>query len=480
MSLENKKNVLCGILLACIIVIGGLFRYASFPVVSLSSDEYWSITRATSSPIDVILNSDLKYNPPIHEVVIRATIEVWNSMLAVKIVFIILGLLLIPATFFAAKKWFGFTSAFATSLLVAVNPQYIIAGTEIRGYGLSWLFLMVALYYYHDVVSKDSRYVPFILLSSLAVYSHYIAGLIFFCQSVYLVPTLMRRGKLVHYVTAAAITLPAFGFIIYGSTIRNVNHISNGKPQPLMQTITFIFEFFSKSVSSFKLVAMLSLIAVIIINDRRSRQFISVYLLAMTSLLIAGVFFTLRPVYGMFFPVYFWMAIFGAKLLHKNIYFKAVFLLFFLFLSVNCISTFSTHLKKLALMNAEATQTVSILKNLNIGKVYTYPEYTQIHLLGACVNDIPLHSMHIMQLKRKSRDKIYLSNCPLTFFFLRQTRSFPTACYKDTLPFSIVSFSDTKKWEVYSQNTFCHQIINGNYFKSYYCDPCKLESEKIE
>ena len=495
MDAPNKlrEKVYLYILLSFIIITGVVVRVSIQSIEPLNSDEFFSLIRSSAPPLDVVFNDDLTSNPPLHNILVYVTSFFCDRLLAVKIVFHLIGFLLIPATYITAKKWFGAAAAVATSFLIAASTVYGDTGGDIRGYGLAWLFLMAALYYYHDVVTNNKGYGPFILLSSLAVYSHYIALIIFFFQSVLIIGALRRRGNLLPYLAAASINLPALGYMFYGSFIAKTGYVES-HPPPLGQAAEFIAHLGGRieHISSL-FVGLIILISVFLLTDKKHRRFPTIYLLAMFPLLIAAFFYPIRHSCGMFFPPFLWMAFFGAGFKRKEITIRILTILILAVLLTNCCFSFAYRRNYLTRINAEAIQTVSLLKSRNIKDVYAIPQTAPLHLFGVCIQDIPLFSLSIRQLSQQPRNALTAPGCPMAFHVV-DTDHLPSAqggCEHGAQPFAFVyrlppkpvySFSNeqailhsikqdiTDRYE--SNKHSCTPVFKGILMETFYCNPC--------
>ena len=432
----------------------------------MSSDEFESIARSSASPIDIVFNDDLKTNPPLHNILIRVIAVFCDRILAAKIVFGLICFLLIPATYLAAKKWFGIPAALATAFLTAANPMLMDFGAHIRGYGLAWLFLMLALYFYHDVIHNHSGHTLFILCSAIAVYAHYLSGLIFFIQFLFIAGTLFRQGRLFHFLTASSITLPAILFMMFGPSYS----LPFYTPLPLNHLRDFIGLIGVRFYDAAGLIPGIAiLVSVLLFSNKKSLAFPAIYIPALGVLLLGGIFFFLRHCYAMFFPPYFWMAFFGSAFNRKGSFFRIFAAVVFLVLLKNSFDIYTGRQRVQEQADRESARVISTLNNMHADTVYAAPENAALHLFGTCIHDVPMSTIRLMTAPHQNPRVFSDPRCRIKIVNLNE----PPPSIEEKRPVYFVlfpEFAEQDQWKQFLQKNSCRSLETGRFYISYHCE----------
>ncbi len=98
------------------------------------------------------------------------------------------GLATIPAVFWVANRLFGGRAGLTAALLLAVNPFFLTAAQDARGYALTVLLVTVSTGLLLKAVERKRLigWVWYTLATALSVYTHYFAALVILAHGVYL------------------------------------------------------------------------------------------------------------------------------------------------------------------------------------------------------------------------------------------------------------------------------------------------------
>ena len=181
--MSNKKTYL---LLILILIVALLLRVYKIDAKADGTDEKWSFIMA-----DQILEGAFLQNVGTHAHVPLFYVFLapfwWlssKSILALRIVMILLGLISIGMTFFFAKKLFGEKIALLTAYLLALSPFHLIYSQHIRAYVLLMIMCISAIIIMTKYL-KDEKIKWLIILTVIyvaAFYIHMFAAFFVFAQ----------------------------------------------------------------------------------------------------------------------------------------------------------------------------------------------------------------------------------------------------------------------------------------------------------
>ncbi len=107
-----------------------------------------------------------------------------NSVLLLKIIMVLLGLLTIFITYLLVKKIFDDKLALAASFLLAINPMHVLYSQHVRVYILLMaVYLISTLALYNLIKNKDNKSLILITVSyAIAIYLHYFSAIFILAQ----------------------------------------------------------------------------------------------------------------------------------------------------------------------------------------------------------------------------------------------------------------------------------------------------------
>lgn len=114
-------------------------------------------------------------NPPFFFHLLTLGLMLYDSIITLKIIMVILGMLGIVAFFFLAKKLFNEKIALFSTFLYAINPMHLIYSQHIRSYILVFFLYALSLFFlYRFLFKKDSKSLFYLgILYVLSAYTHY-------------------------------------------------------------------------------------------------------------------------------------------------------------------------------------------------------------------------------------------------------------------------------------------------------------------
>lgn len=161
--------------------IGLITRWALSTKSSIWHDEGFSIMLALRTPAEIWAGSARDVHPPLYYELLHYWMQLFgDSVLAVRSLSILAGVLIIPLCFFIVKRMFGAKPAILTSFFVALSPFLIRYSIEARMYGVLGIFTLLALYAVVIIVHNPKNnwvYLLYALSIAAGLYTHYFAAL---------------------------------------------------------------------------------------------------------------------------------------------------------------------------------------------------------------------------------------------------------------------------------------------------------------
>ena len=120
-----------------------------------------------------------------------------DSDLAVRSLSIVFGLATLAAGYALARELFGRTPALVATALLAVHPWHIYISQEARSYPELWFFLTTSAFAAWRWCERGDKRAAalFVVAAALALWTHYLAGIVLFIQFVWGVIALRRQGR---------------------------------------------------------------------------------------------------------------------------------------------------------------------------------------------------------------------------------------------------------------------------------------------
>lgn len=210
---KNFKILLVILLLALVLRIIHLHDKAP------GTDEVYSINNSITI-LEKGLYAVYDFGNPLLFYVISGVILLLNSVLLLKLIMVLIGLLTIIVTYLLVSKLLDEKIALVSSFLLALNPMHVLLSQHIRVYILLMLiYLLSTLHLYKFIKNKSNKDI-FILTFTyiVAIYLHYFSA-IFILAHLIIISLHWKEKKLIKkyvigLVILAIITTPlAFYFL---------------------------------------------------------------------------------------------------------------------------------------------------------------------------------------------------------------------------------------------------------------------------
>lgn len=257
---ENKTEV---ILVACITIFAFLLRLISLKNFgNFWIDEIFSSYFATkSSAIEVVktlCSEDL--HVPLYFVLLHFWSKIFgDTPIMMRLMGVIISTLTIPASYFIVKDLFkSKLSAICVALFLSISTFNIHYSVELRFYGISILFALVATYYFVKCIQGfEKKYVvAYVISTLLLLYTYNFSFMYVFCQFVIGLIYLFKENKqnlpkfILTYFIIAVFYLPMFLFILI-ATLRYNTSILKFVRDVFYFDITWFWTYFITVFSNF-------------------------------------------------------------------------------------------------------------------------------------------------------------------------------------------------------------------------------------
>ena len=196
MCLKSFRNV--NLQLTLIILLGLIIRLAGAARAGIWYDEAVSLKLAAGSLSTIYegLVSSLDNSPPFFNLFLHFWIRLFglHPQFVVELPSVLAGVLTIWLIFNVGRRFFNERTAVIAALLLALSPYHVKYSQEIRPYAWAALFVLLSFYFFYNYLQGE-RKTPwgYYITTILALYTHNLVVLPFFCQTVWLIAHLIRR-----------------------------------------------------------------------------------------------------------------------------------------------------------------------------------------------------------------------------------------------------------------------------------------------
>jgi hypothetical protein len=169
-----------------IMLIATIMRLWQFDTFSYSNDELSAIIRLEYNNLSDLIEYGVKKND-FHPAGVQVFLYYWtkvfgDSETAVRIPFVIAGILAVLFSYQVAKMWFGKNTALFTAAAIAALSYPILYSQIARPYSVGLFFCMAGVYFWSKLIFenkwKDYKILSgYILFSALAAYTHHFSFL---------------------------------------------------------------------------------------------------------------------------------------------------------------------------------------------------------------------------------------------------------------------------------------------------------------
>jgi len=183
--------------LPLLLVLAAALRVREALRTPLWYDELYTLGAASQpwSATMKVVRADV--HPPLHFALTSLWRVFGSSDLAVRSLAITFGVAGVAATWALAREWFGPRVALLSTLMIALHPWHVYGSQEARSYPMLWLWLTLSALGAWRWSERGGRgnALLFVLASALALWTHYLAGIVLFAQWLWGVARLRREGR---------------------------------------------------------------------------------------------------------------------------------------------------------------------------------------------------------------------------------------------------------------------------------------------
>jgi 4-amino-4-deoxy-L-arabinose transferase-like glycosyltransferase len=182
-------------------------------------DEGWTVYFATSGVGEMIARTAIDIHPPFYYLVLHLwTLLAGPGAVAVRLFSAVVGTLSVPLLFIVGRRLFGVRPGLMASLTLAVAPFHVYYSQEARMYGLVTLLVLASTYLCLSLLERgeDSRlgwvrWVLYVVVTSLAMYTQYYAAFVPLAQTLFVLLYVRRyKGIVVRWIGAQAALAVAY------------------------------------------------------------------------------------------------------------------------------------------------------------------------------------------------------------------------------------------------------------------------------
>ena len=243
------------ILLIIIIVLASSLRLVGVTHENLCQIELHHTFRIVNSNIKESFNVDI--HPPLYYVLMHFWVKIFGfSDFSLRYPSVIFGILSVVVTFMLARELFNQKIALLSSYFVGMSEFVIFNSKEARHYSMLLFLATLSTYYFVKFLkSKRSNTFLYILVSVLAIYTHYYFIFVIVLQNLLFV-LFYDRNKLFSWIKTQALILLLFipqliRFVQQAMFISSNSWYGNSIP---IRELTFMFESFNNQTGNLGLI----------------------------------------------------------------------------------------------------------------------------------------------------------------------------------------------------------------------------------
>lgn len=183
------------LILVSILLLAYALRLIGLESESLWIDEGYSLTLAGHSLSDIIRGTAADQHPPLYYFLLHYWLSAGQSVFYSRYLSVLLGVLGVAAAILIGKALLGWKAGSVSGVLLACSPMHIWYSQEIRMYILLALFTTLSCYMTWRIVQGQDYWIPYVLVSSLALYTHYFASFVLLAESLFILSWWLTRRK---------------------------------------------------------------------------------------------------------------------------------------------------------------------------------------------------------------------------------------------------------------------------------------------
>ncbi len=172
----------------------------------LADQSFWldEASQAMTSlrPVSEILFANLEdFHPPFSYLLTHFWIQFGRNEVWLRLLPIMFGLGTVYIGYLLMMRLFNKNTAILFGLLLAISPYHIYYSQEFRMYSMATFFAVSLMYYFVKIICDSKEKIDtvlFVLFGSLLIFTHYLGGLLFVSQLLYLY--LWEKKQLVRFL----------------------------------------------------------------------------------------------------------------------------------------------------------------------------------------------------------------------------------------------------------------------------------------
>ncbi len=171
--------------LGAIGAVGLALRLTSLGTQSLWIDEIRGLTLAQAPTTGALLGGVTDLNPPLYFVLLRYWLWLGQSDAIVRLPAALMGALSLGAVFLVTRRLLGAAVAVVATALAAISPMHLWHSQDSRPYTLALVLTLASQWLFLEIVRRPRprTFVAYVLVTTLALYTHYTALAIILAQN---------------------------------------------------------------------------------------------------------------------------------------------------------------------------------------------------------------------------------------------------------------------------------------------------------
>jgi hypothetical protein len=279
MKFDEKTSV--KYLLWLIVILGAALRLFHLNDWSLTNDELSAITR-TQHDSNLSLWLSYASAPDTHPPLVQFFIYNWTllfgfNQVALRIPFIIFGIVCIPLSYRVFRMWFSDITAVYVAAGIGLLQYPILYSQMARPYSVGLLFMLLFTYYWTKLVLLNrynfKTYLLYILIGICSLYIHYFLSLNIFILGVsglFLIKKYRRKTYLIINTIVAIGFLP---YLKYFLIQLKIGGVGDWLPLPEFNFyLTYLFYTFNYSWLTILIIATISILGLVSYKNKFNKN----------------------------------------------------------------------------------------------------------------------------------------------------------------------------------------------------------------
>ena len=422
-----QKKYAYAMCLGLIMAAGIILRALCLSLSPMPSGDYKDMYKAAGSFTDSQFIREIKFNPPLHQIPKRVVIMLTDSVGAMRIMFMIFGILIIPTIYITTAKFFSEREGLLAAGFAAFFPGLVRLSISSRGEMLSLLMATIALYFFYDLYYNHKHHYAYIAFTIFAAYSHYYAYSVIIPQLILLYLSRNREARMA-VLNIALLSLPAAAMCVAGMSIRNESYFraaSHGLSPTMSSALLAI-----NGISPIFITA-----TVVFIRLNRHNFLRLIIIFAIVASVAVNYIFEVRSFFMYFTSLFVWIVFAGltseSRSLGRRILFMFFLIMFFVLVIGSPYSTIAQHDH----ISNKYSQVVTGIESLSINTLIFTDVDQMLEFLGQYWGDPALLHQKVSKIKFRNDQGI----------------SILTIKKKNGVPMNLVAlpsnkFTDLKRW----------------------------------